>query len=130
MGVILSNWISHCHPFILNSEVVSADQLIPGNDDLFRAVMGGSPGNFGILTHVRIRPLHDKDYPVSRMMKFLTDYTPEKHRAVTTVLAEMTGDKDFPNNYNYAISVSGPGRPQFEGTKFFNLKEASGMLSI
>ena len=114
MGVILSNWISHCHPFILNSEVVSADQLIPGNDDLFRAVMGGSPGNFGILTHVRIRPLHDKDYPDSRMMKFLTDYTPDSHRAVTAVLAEMTGKTELPQNYNYGVTVISPGQ-QMEG---------------
>ena len=104
--------------------------MIAGNDDLFWAVMGGSPGNFGILTHVRIRPFHDKDYPDSRMMKFLTAYTPEKHRAVTTVLAEMSGDQDLPTNYNYATMVSGPGRPSFEGTKFFNLKEATGMLKI
>ena len=116
------------HPIIVPSEFASAEELIDGNDDLFWAVMGGSPGNFGILTHVRIRPLHDKDCPDSRMMKFLTDYTPEKHHAVTTVLAEMTGDEEFPPHYNYALSVSGPGRPQFEGAKFFNLKEASGML--
>ena len=90
--------------------------------------MGGSPGNFGILTHVRIRPFHDKDYPDSRMMKFLTAYTPEKHHAVTSVMAEMGGDKDLPSNYNYAILVSGPGRPSFEGEKSFNLKEATGML--
>ena len=110
------------------SEFAGNASMIAGNDDLFWAVMGGSPGNFGILTHVRIRPLHDKDYPDSRMMKFLTEYTPEKHSAVTTVLAEMTGDQEFPPNYNYALSISGPGRPSFEGTKFFNLKEASGML--
>merc|ERR1719412_1224543 len=111
-----------------NSEFVCpcADQLICGNDDLFWAVMGGSPGNFGILTHVRLQPLHDKDYPDSRMIKFVTNYTPEKHQAVTAVLAEMTGDEDFPRNYHYALTLVGPARPEFEGKKTFNLKECKG----
>ena len=90
--------------------------------------MGGSPGNFGILTHVRLLPLHDKDYPDSRMMKFNTDYTPEKHQAVTALFAEMSGDEDFPRNYCYAITVMSPVRPQNDGPKTFNLKEAQGSV--
>ena len=80
--------------------------------------MGGSPGNFGILTHVIFRPLHDKDYPDSRMMKFVTDYTLEKHRAVTAVLAEMTGDKELPKNYNYGITVISPGKQLSDGIDY------------
>ena len=86
--------------------------------------MGGSPGNFGILTHVRLQPLHDKDYPDSRMMKFETDYTPEKHRAVTAVLAEMTGDQELPKNYNYGVTVISPGQQMIQGITFFSLNEA------
>ena len=101
--------------------------MIPGNDDLFWAVMGGSPGNFGILTHVRFRPLHDKDYPDSRLMKILTVYTPEKHRALTALFAEMTRDEELPRNYHYALFTSSPGGPTVEGPKYFEQKKASGM---
>ena len=108
------------------SEFASADQWIDGNDDLFWAVMGGSPGNFGILTHVRVRPLHDKDYPDSRMMHAMTDYTPEKHRALESILAEMSSDPELPKNYNYMLTIMGPQPPLFDGPKVFEKKIESG----
>ena len=52
--------------FIHFSEFADGEDLIEDNDRLFWAVLGGSPGNFGILTHVTFRPLHDRDYPDSR----------------------------------------------------------------
>ena len=76
-----------------------------GNDDLFWAAMGGSPGNYGILTHVLFRPLHDKDYPDSRMMKAVTNYSPEKHYQCEQLLAEMSNDVNFPRNWDYGITI-------------------------
>ena len=108
---------------------MSADQLIPGNDELFWAVMGGSPGNFGILTHVRIRPLHDKDYPDSRMMLMSTDYTPEKHHAVESILAEMSGDRELKSNYNFIVTVISASVPRFDGPKVFDKIIASGNVT-
>jgi len=110
-----------------NSEFASADQLIAGNDDLFWAVMGGSPGNFGILTHVRIRPRHDKDYPDSRMMHFNVDYTPERHRDIESIMTEMSADPELPRNYNYMITIMGPQVPAFDGPKVFEKKIKSGI---
>ena len=54
--------------FIHFSEFADGEDLIEDNDRLFWAVLGGSPGNFGILTHVTFRPLHDRDYPDSRIV--------------------------------------------------------------
>ena len=59
---------------------------------MFWAVAGGSPGNFGILTHVTIYPLHDADYPNSRMMKSYCLYTKERAEACFQVLADMSSD--------------------------------------
>ena len=112
--------------YFIFSEFCDADELIPGNDDLFWAVLGGSPGNFGILTHVRIRPLHDKDYPDSRMMYFVTPYTPEKHFALESIMAEMSSDINLPSDYNCSITIMGRTTPAFHGPMYFNLKQAKG----
>ena len=90
---------------ILFSQIANTEELIEGNDELFWAVLGGSPGNFGILTHLLLSPLHDKDYPDSRMMIFSTSYTREKHYKVQQLMAEMSDDTNFPRNFNYFITV-------------------------
>ena len=101
-------------------------ELIKNNDELFWAVMGGSPGNFGILTHVTFRPLHDKDYPDSRMMKFTTPYTTKKHRKLEALMAEMNDDVDLPKNYDLMYTIMGKRVPVTSGPKFFELIEEVG----
>ena len=101
-------------------------ELIEKNDELFWAVMGGSPGNFGILTHVTFRPLHDKDYPDSRMMKFTTPYTTKKHRKLEALMAEMNDNVDLPKNYDLMYTIMGKRVPVTSGPKFFELIEEVG----
>ena len=97
------------------------------NDDLFWAVLGGSPGNFGILTHVIFSPLRDKDYPDSRMMKFVTDYSKKKHLALEKLLAEMTQDEELPRNYDFLLTILGGKNVQFMGPETFELLQKSGI---
>ena len=75
------------------------------NDDLFWAVLGGSPGNYGVLTHLHVRPFHDDDYPDSRGMKVYTPYTKEKLEKCAQILAEMSDNSEFPRDFDYGIIV-------------------------
>ena len=104
--------------------------MIKGNDRLFWAVLGGSPGNFGILTHVRLRPLHDKNYPDSRMMNFLVGYTPERHLALQKLLAEWSGDSEMPRNFDFMMTIMGRRATQFEGPNVFEFIKESGRKGL
>jgi len=75
------------------------------NDELFWAVMGGSPGNFGVLTHVWFQPLHDKDYPHSRGMKLFSFYSLEKSKRILKILGDMSDDDDFPRDLDILYTV-------------------------
>ena len=81
------------------------DDTAKDNDDLYWAVLGGSPGNFGILTHLQIRPLHDDTYGGSHAMKVATPYTKEKLEKCLQIMAEMSDDQDFPRNFDYCITL-------------------------
>ena len=63
-------------------------------------------------------------------MNFTVDYTPERHRAVEKIMTEMSADKDFPNNYNYMITIMGPKLPAFDGPKFFKEKIKAGQYDV
>ena len=111
--------------FLSYSDIANPEDLIDGNDDLFWAVMGGSPGNFGILTHILYRPLHDEDYPNSRMMKAVTKYSKEKHIALETIMAELTKDEELPKNYGFLFTILGPRFTSLLGPRSLKHKKKS-----
>jgi len=75
------------------------------NDDLFWAVLGGSPGNYGILTHVYLTPHKDKDHPHSRGMKLFTPYTPERLKKIMQVVAEMNDNQDLAGDFDLCVTM-------------------------
>jgi len=73
--------------------------------DLFYAILGGSPGNLGVITHFTIRVHRDKDFVGSRALKALYLYSPETLQRLLTILAKMSDDPDFPRNYDLTVNV-------------------------
>lgn len=43
--------------------------------ELFYAVLGGSPGNFAIMTHIRLQALKSEAHPYARGLRVIAPYT-------------------------------------------------------
>lgn len=73
--------------------------------ELFYALLGGSPGNLGVITHFTITVHRDQDYKGSRGLKALYWYNRNTLENLLDILVEMSDDENFPGNYDYCISV-------------------------
>ena len=78
-----------------------------GNDALWFAAIGGSPGNFGVVTQLTLRPLWDVDYPESRTMTVYMHYTPEAHEALLQIVAQYNDDDELPADFNVCTFILG-----------------------
>ncbi|HVJ94932.1 MAG TPA: FAD-binding oxidoreductase [Labilithrix sp.] len=77
------------------------------NDDLWFAAIGGSPGNFGIVTELTLKPLWDADYPESRSTTVYMHYSREAHQALLQIVAEYNDRDDLPADFNLCAFVLG-----------------------
>lgn len=73
--------------------------------ELFFALLGGSPGNLGVLTHFTIEANRDSDYQGSRGLKALYWYDAATLKRLLDILVEMSDNPDFPRNYDFCVSV-------------------------
>lgn len=87
--------------------VVTRGSDDPDERDLFWAVLGGSPGGFGVLTHVTFRPLHDRDHPQSRGLRFLVPYSPERLRALLDIHADIADTDSLPKDWDFCFTILG-----------------------
>ena len=77
---------------------------IKKGDELFRAVIGGSPGNFGVITHVRLTVLKDSDYPKSYGLFALCAYDSNLLKEFLNIMLETkTVNLD---DFDYCITFS------------------------
>ncbi|KAG0027213.1 hypothetical protein BGZ82_009104 [Podila clonocystis] len=81
------------------------ERKVEEDKDLFFAVLGGSPGNFGVLTHVTIRVHRDEDHPLSRGLKILYPYDRNRLKRLLDVMVEMANEKSFPADFDYCLTV-------------------------
>ncbi|KAH8812733.1 putative FAD-linked oxidoreductase [Xylogone sp. PMI_703] len=73
--------------------------------DLFGAILGGSPGNLGVITHFTIKVHRDEDHVGSKGLKAMYCYNPETLNRLLDILVEMSEDENFPRNYDFSITV-------------------------
>lgn len=101
-----------------NAEIRTIDKS--SDPDLFNAILGGSPGNFGVITHYTIEVHRDSDYDFSKEgglaphgIKAVWWYNKETVKELMTKLAEMADDPSVPRNYDFCVSVLSSDFPLF-----------------
>ncbi|KAH9219668.1 hypothetical protein DL95DRAFT_483904 [Leptodontidium sp. 2 PMI_412] len=89
------------------------------NADLFNAILGGSPGNFGVITHYTIEVHRDVDYdfpaqgPRPHGFKGLWLYNEFVVKQLLNEVAAMADDPEFPRNFDLCVSVLSSSFPMF-----------------
>ena len=88
------------------------------NPELFYAILGGSPGNFGVITHYTIE-VHrdvDHDFPGARPHGFkgIWLYHEEMVKKLLNEVAAMADDPEFPRNFDLCVSVLSSSFPMFK----------------
>ncbi|KAF5009323.1 hypothetical protein FDECE_4452 [Fusarium decemcellulare] len=103
------------------------------DSELFYAILGGSPGNFGIITHYIVEVYQSKSYMGTvagpngikgpHGMRGLWVYSPDVLKQLLTSVAKMGDDPKVPRNYDLCVSVLST---DFPVTMLFpSLKDAS-----
>jgi hypothetical protein len=78
---------------------------------LFKAILGGSPGNFCVVTHFTTKIYRDEDYDGSTGMKCMYVYSKETLNRLLDFVVKMSDEKDkpVPRNYDLCLSVVSSG---------------------
>ncbi|KAF3918430.1 hypothetical protein ABW21_db0201218 [Orbilia brochopaga] len=80
--------------------------VTPSSDkELFSAILGGSPGNFGVITHFTVKVYRDVEYEGARGLKSLFWYTPKTLKRLLDIAAEMADNENLERNYDYCVTV-------------------------
>jgi len=88
-------------------KTVAVDSAVQADKDLFFAVLGGGPGNYGIVTHVTIRPRKDADHKYSRAYKYVIPYDPSLDHGVLVQLFDLVREwENAPGDYDFCFTVA------------------------
>jgi len=120
VGHIVRNF-GYCVDYVYGFTIVTANGSIrkvnrdsPAQEDkeLYWAVLGGSPGAFGVTTHLVFHPILDEDYPDSTGWDANIPYTAERMKACLVILedfvnrAQETDDNALPEGLDLMMSMS------------------------
>ncbi|KAG0199785.1 hypothetical protein BGX28_006996 [Mortierella sp. GBA30] len=113
---LLSDCVQKLRIITADGKIRWIERGVPEDSDLLFAFLGGSPGNFGVLTEVTLNLFKDEDYPKSRGIRARLLYTPERLKRLLDVVVEQDDKDDTPADYDYCVSFGSgreaDGRPQ------------------
>jgi FAD/FMN-containing dehydrogenase len=73
------------------------------NFDLWWAILGGSPGNFGIITEIKIKGIKDADHPHVHAMTIACHYTKKTFQHFMEIMAEYNDDDNLPADFTFNV---------------------------
>ncbi|CAG8755939.1 280_t:CDS:1 [Gigaspora margarita] len=102
---LLSDYVEKFRIITADGQIRWIEKNNNEDKDLFFAVLGGSPGNFGVITHVTLRVFKDEDHRNSRGLRAAYPYNSKSLKALLDVMVEMVEDENFPADYDYCVTV-------------------------
>jgi hypothetical protein len=99
---------------LINHDAQVQEITKASDPDLFYAILGGSPGNFGVITHYTLAvhrdseadfPGPDADGPRPRGYKAIWLYNESIVKLLLTEIAKMADDPSVPRNFDLCVSV-------------------------
>ncbi|CAG5158455.1 uncharacterized protein ALTATR162_LOCUS5088 [Alternaria atra] len=73
--------------------------------DLFYGFLGGSPGNFGVITHFKVELQEDVKHKGSKGLWMAFQYSEETLKYLLDILIEKSEDANFPRGYDFGVNV-------------------------
>jgi hypothetical protein len=90
-----------------SKRTIAADSPLQADKDLFFAVLGGGPGNYGVVTHITIRPLKDADHKYARALKQVIPYDPKVDHSVLVQMFDLIQAwESAPGDYDFSFTVA------------------------
>jgi hypothetical protein len=100
---LLGDYVRELEIVDYKGDVVKVDRQ--NQPDLFYGILGGSPGNLGVLTHFKIEVQEDKKHQGSKGLWMAFHYKPDTLNALLDILVKKGEDSNLPRGYDFTINI-------------------------
>ncbi|KAF9375040.1 hypothetical protein CPB97_011742 [Podila verticillata] len=112
---LLADYIKKVRIITADGQIRWVERGAAKDRDLLYAILGGSPGNFGVVTDVTLSLLKDEDYPESRGFRAVFPYSDVTLKRLLDVMVDLDDTPNTPGDYDYCLTLmhelSVEGRP-------------------
>ncbi|KDR69004.1 hypothetical protein GALMADRAFT_272184 [Galerina marginata CBS 339.88] len=102
---IFSDHVQAVRTITADGQVQWVERGVAKDKELFYAILGGSPGNFGVVTDLRLKVHRDVDHPKSRGMFGNVLYTPERFKALADIMVAEDKTEETPADFDLSLAV-------------------------
>eukprot|EP00486_Rosalina_sp_Unknown_P009543 CAMPEP_0201591760 /NCGR_PEP_ID=MMETSP0190_2-20130828/189835_1 /ASSEMBLY_ACC=CAM_ASM_000263 /TAXON_ID=37353 /ORGANISM="Rosalina sp." /LENGTH=442 /DNA_ID=CAMNT_0048050221 /DNA_START=97 /DNA_END=1422 /DNA_ORIENTATION=+ len=99
--------------YITRVKIITADGEIRNvykGDDLFWAILGGSPGSWGVVIEYEFEPIKDSDYPHAAYYSYAHFYSKQGFSAFLNAFIDILDNPYYSNNNDLSASFAGTPR--------------------